>query len=150
MELSEYLTNDLIFHLSDNIRSRDEAIRFLADQCAHKKILDNEEVFYQAIQERESLVSTGIGMGIAIPHAKLDTLENFFVLIAIHKQGIEWKSLDGELVHLIFLIGGPSQQQTEYLKLLSSLTLFLKNEKHRNRLLETASKEGVFQLFQTH
>jgi len=70
--------------------------------------------------EREKIVSTGIGMGVAIPHAKLTSVEDFFIAIGILSKGVQWNALDGGPVRLIFMIGGPDDKQTAYLQILSS------------------------------
>ena len=62
---------------------------------------------------------TGIGIGVAIPHAKLEGYSDFFIAIGVQKKkGIDWNALDGSDVKLIFMIGGPENKQTEYLKIL--------------------------------
>ncbi len=62
--------------------------------------------------EREKIVSTGIGMGVAIPTPKLNSVEDFFIAIAVLTHGVEWNALDGGPVRLIFMIGGPDDKQT--------------------------------------
>ncbi len=67
--------------------------------------LQDKEKFLFSILERERIVSTGIGIGVAIPHAKISGNAGFFVAIGIQKKGgIDWNALDGSLVHLIFMI----------------------------------------------
>jgi nitrogen PTS system EIIA component len=113
---------------------------------AHKK-LNNKEAFYKAILERENLVSTGIGMGVAIPHAKLPEYETFFIAIAIHRKGVDWDSIDSLPVRIIFMIGGPDDRQTEYLQILSRLTLAIKDEERRKKMLQLSSQEEIINLF---
>lgn len=109
--------------------------------------LKNRQEFYQAILDREKLVSTGIGMGVAIPHAKLATYTDFFIAIAILPKGVDWRALDGAPVRLVFMIGGPSDKQTEYLQILSSLTGALKDEERRKKLLTLNSPPDIIKLF---
>jgi PTS system nitrogen regulatory IIA component len=71
----------------------------------------------------------------------------FFIAIAISKKGIDWNALDNAAVRLIFMIGGPEGKQTEYLQLLSSLTMAIKDEDIRKKLLTLNSKEAIIQLF---
>jgi PTS system nitrogen regulatory IIA component len=87
-------------------------------------------------------------LGVAIPHAKLTGYEEFFIAIGIQGgRGIEWNSLDGSQVHLIFMIGGPDNRQTEYLKILSRLTMAIKELDRRKALLKATSAKQVIDLF---
>lgn len=113
---------------------------------ATKKIKD-KDTFFQAIIDRETIVSTGIGMGVAIPHAKLPAYDDFFISIGILSEGVDWNSLDGAPVRIVFLIGGPDDKQTEYLQILSSLTAAIKDEERRKKMLTLKSPEGIVKLF---
>ena len=81
----------------------------------------NAQAGFGSHVKREKIVSTGIGMGVAIPHAKLPSFDRFFLAVGLQKvkDGIDWDALDGAPVRLIFMIGGPANQQTDYLKILS-------------------------------
>lgn len=143
--LQNYLDPNLCTFLDAD--SRDEALSFLVNLLAfHGKVKD-PQAFYKAIIQREEMVSTGIGMGIAVPHAKLAEFDSFFVAIGLHPRGIPWGSLDGIPVRLIFMIGGPENQQTEYLKLLSALTYALKNEERRKKILQLKEAEEIMAIF---
>lgn len=144
-EVASYMDPDLVFFLDSP--TREAAIQALIDGLDAKGKLRNKELFTQAIFARESLVSTAIGMGIAIPHAKLTGYEEFFIAIGILSKGVDWKALDHLPVRLIFLIGGPEHKQTEYLKLLSGLTLLIKNDEIRKKMLALNSPMDIIELF---
>ena len=127
--------------------NRDEAFQILIKELKNKGKLQDEKQFFEAILKREKIVSTGIGMGVAIPHAKLEEFNEFFIAIGIQKEGIEWDAVDKLPVKIIFLIGGPIDQQTEYLKILSSLTTAIKDEERLKKLLNVKTKEDVISLF---
>ncbi len=144
--ISNYLDERLVLFL--NADSRDDALAQLIQVLEKEGKLKNVKVFHDAILEREKIVSTGIGLGVAIPHAKLQGYEDFFIAIGIQrKKGIEWNALDGAPVRLIFMIGGPDNRQTEYLKILSHLTMAIKNEERRKKLLKTFDTAEVISLF---
>lgn len=146
MKFSEYLDPSLVTLL--DATSRDEAIDTLIHLLEGEKKLPNKALFRKAIFHREDLVSTGIGMGVAIPHAKMDGLSDFFIAIGIQqKKGLEWNALDKAPVRLIFMIGGPENKQTEYLKILSQLTSAIREVELRKALLQATSKEDVLKLF---
>ncbi len=141
-----YLQEDLILFLEEH--TRDGAIAKLIDLLDGKGKLEDKQIFHDAIMEREKIVSTGIGIGVAIPHAKLQGYEDFFIAVGIQKkQGIDWNALDGSLVRIIFLIGGPDHKQTEYLKILSCLTQAIREEERRKKILQSPGAMDVLQLF---
>ncbi|NGX45342.1 MAG: PTS system fructose-specific EIIABC component [Chlamydiae bacterium] len=145
--ISKYLDEQLVVFLK--AESQSQALEGLIDRLDACGKLQDKEPFKQAIVARERLVSTGIGIGVAIPHAKLEGYENFFIAIGIQKSpGIEWNSLDGMPVNIIFMIGGPENRQTEYLRILSLLTHAIKNEERRKQLLKAVSAEEVLAVFQ--
>ncbi len=146
MTISNYLDESLVVFL--NADSQSEALGQMVGVLEKAGKLKNPKVFHDAILEREKIVSTGIGLGVSIPHAKLQGYNDFFIAIGIQaKKGIEWNALDGAPVHLIFMIGGPENKQTEYLRILSHLTMAIKNEERRKKLLKTYEARDVIALF---
>lgn len=143
--LSAYIKRDLILFL--DATTRDESIEVLVEKLRETGTITNPVEFYQAILEREKLVSTGIGMGVALPHAKMESCPKFFIALGILSKGVNWKAIDHAPVRLVFIIGGPDDKQTEYLQILSSLTQFVKNEEIRKKLLTLNSKEAIMDLF---
>lgn len=146
MKVYDYLNAKLVFFL--DVESKDDALTQIVDKTVEGINLPEGERFKKAIFDREKIVSTGIGMGVAIPHAKLTAYDDFFISVAILKTGIEWNALDGTPVRLIFLIGGPDDKQTEYLKILSSLTGVLRDEELRKNLIGASSGKEVMSLFE--
>ena len=143
--ISQYMEEDLILFI--NASTRDEAIECLINQLKSTSRIPNPDAFHQAILDREKLVSTGIGMGTAIPHAKMENFRSFFICLGILSKGVDWKAIDDAPVRLIFMIGGPDDKQTEYLQILSRLTQFIKNESIRKKLLTLNSKAAIMGLF---
>lgn len=149
MLISDYLDSRLTTFL--DVETRDEAIDALVDLLDKEDHLPNKELFRKAIYDRESLVSTGIGMGVAIPHAKLKNFSDFHIAVGIQqKKGIDWNALDKAPVRLIFLIAGPDDRQNEYLQILSLLTSAIRDVDLRKKLLSASSPEEVFDLFSTY
>ncbi len=144
--ISSYLDERLIVFLEEE--TRDDAIACLIEQLDCEGMLFNKHAFHTAILDREKIAPTGIGIGVAIPHAKMPECLDFFIAVGIQKtRGIEWDALDGSLVRLIFMIGGPDNKQTEYLKILSRLTHAIKDEERRRKLLKCTSVPEVLDLF---
>lgn len=144
--ISSYLDENLVVFLDEE--NRDSVIEKLVDKLANAGKLTDQSAFHTAIMDRERIVSTGIGIGVAIPHAKLPEYSDFFIAIGIQRQkGVEWNALDGSAVRLIFMIGGPDHKQTEYLRILSRLTQAIKDETRRKKLLKALSQSEVIELF---
>ncbi len=147
MAISKYLDEQLVAFLE--VAERNLAIEAIIAMLGKVGKLRDPEAFRSAILEREKIVSTGIGMGVAIPHAKLHGYNDFFIAIGIQeKKGIEWNALDGAPVHLIFMIGGPEKSQAEYLHILSDLTTAIKDSERRKKILRSIRPEQVIQLFE--
>lgn len=146
MKVYNYLNDNLVFFL--DAESKDDVLNQLVQMTVEGIDLPEGDRFCKAIFDREKIVSTGIGMGVAIPHAKLTAYDDFFIAIAILKSGIDWNALDGAPVRLIFLIGGPDDKQTEYLKILSTLTGTLRDEELRKNLIGSTSAKEVMNLFE--
>lgn len=146
IKIAKYLDPNLVAFL--DVDSRDEAIQVLVDKIYRAGKLKDKYSFYEAIIEREKIVSTGIGMGAAIPHAKLSSYDDFFIAVGILRKGLDWKALDGSPVRVIFLIGGPDDKQTEYLQILSRLTQAIKDEQIRKKLLTLNSPKDIIELFE--
>jgi PTS system nitrogen regulatory IIA component len=143
--LSSYMKPDLIVFLDATMR--DEAIQTLVDTLGTTNTVSDAKAFNQAILDREKLVSTGIGMGVALPHAKMEICHSFFICLGILNKGVNWKAIDNAPVRIVFMIGGPDDKQTEYLQILSNLTQFIKKEDIRKKLLTLNSKEAIMELF---
>jgi len=122
--------------------SKEEVLRTLCELSRGK--VGDSELFLEAVFQREAIMSTGLGMGVAFPHVKIPSIPEFFITIGIIRgDGAEWNSFDGKPVNAVFLIGGPDGQQTRYLGILSKLSLIVKNELVRNRLFAAAAPEDV-------
>lgn len=146
MSITEYLDDRLVVFLQSDAQLG--AIDELIEALDRSHTLKDKEPFRQAILNREKIISTGIGLGVAVPHAKLPGYEEFFIAIGVREgEGIEWNSLDGSQVHLIFMIGGPDNRQTEYLNILSRLTMAIKDSDRRKALLKATSAKQVIDLF---
>jgi nitrogen PTS system EIIA component len=148
MIITEYMNKEWITSLKAN--NRNDALKQLVDLLYRSHQISDPEAFYNAIIERESIVSTGIGMGIAIPHAKLSHYKEFFIAIGILDKPVDWNALDSAPVRYIFLIGGPDDKQTEYLQILSYLTQAIKSEEKRKQLQNFSSPEKIIELFNTN
>lgn len=124
--------------------SKKEALREISMAIAKgHQVLDGDGVF-NALLEREALGSTGIGDGIAIPHAKMDCLLETIVFFARSKKGVHFDAHDSHPVHLFFVMLAPSGTATSYLANLAKLSRFLKSETVRSQLLQAGEPEELY------
>jgi len=145
IHLSDYLSLNRI--LFSGAPTKDDVIEELIKVSREDGKVENSEQFKNALHKRESIMSTGIGYGVAIPHVKLGIIEEFFVTIFIHKKGVHWESIDNKPVHFIMLIAGPENQQEKYLRILAKLMLVIKKPENRMKLLQCNTKYDVFNIF---
>jgi PTS system nitrogen regulatory IIA component len=112
-----------------------------------KKIKKTDEII-NVILEREKLGSTGIGQGVAIPHGKIDVLREQMGVLGISHKGIEFNSLDGELVHIVFLLVGPVEVAGQHLKALSRISRLFKDKFLRQTIKGAKTTEDVVKIIQ--
>jgi PTS system nitrogen regulatory IIA component len=128
-----------------------EAIKQIIDSTCSSLSSEELQSFHKALLTREEVLSTSIGMGIAIPHARLEMFDNFFLALGIHRGGIYWPgAIDHLPVRLIFLLGGSPYQQTGFLQMLSSISATMKQHSSiYHALLNLESPQEVMQLLLT-
>lgn len=98
------------------------------------------------LMERESLGSTGIGGGIAIPHGKLDAVESVTVGFGLSRKGIDYNSLDNRPVHIFFLLLTPENSTGGHLKVLAQISKLLKMDHFKERLKSAGSVEEIYEI----
>lgn len=127
-----------------------DTIEVLTENAINNQKIKDKESFKNAVLEREELVSTGIGLGVALPHTKAKDIEEFFIVIGINKEGIDWDAIDRNPVGIVFLIGGPEAEdsQKEYLQIVSKLMLLIKNKERRISLLNSENAQEIADIFE--
>ena len=127
-----------------------DTIEVLTENTINNQKIKDKESFKNAVLEREELVSTGIGLGVALPHTKSKDIEEFFIVIGINKEGIDWDAIDRNPVGIVFLIGGPEAEdsQKEYLQIVSNLMLLIKNKERRISLLNSENAQEIADIFE--
>ena len=126
---------------------KDDVINELVDLLkGDERIIDLEEV-RKCVFEREEKMSTGVGKGFAIPHGKTNSVTDILAAFGKSETPIEYNSLDGEPVHLIFLLVGKENLVAKHIKLLSRISRLMNNEEFRKKLINANSKESVLKIF---
>ncbi|MHC4788170.1 MAG: PTS sugar transporter subunit IIA, partial [Planctomycetota bacterium] len=124
--------------------------RALLDQLAACEALPGALVgeALEAILERERLGSTAIGRGVAVPHARVEDLARVVVAFGYSAEGIEFKSLDGELVHQVFLVVAPKDGADEYLDSMERITRLVQNQDFRRFVSQARASGEVIRLIE--
>lgn len=144
LQISDFIDESRIRDLeSDN---KTDALNEMIDLISSSTNIKDIIAFKKAIFKRESLMSTGIGLNIAIPHAKIPGCEDFVIAIGRIKKGIEYDSLDNKPVNLIFMIGASDKQDKEYIRLLSRLVLRLKDNLVIKELLKAKDQDEIYSI----
>jgi len=110
------------------------------------KVNDLEKV-RTAIHEREKEMSTGIGKGFAIPHGKTNAVNDVIVSFGKTTRGIDYEALDGNPVHLVFLLVGKVDLVSKYIKLLSRISRVMNKDDFREKLLNAITKNEIINIF---
>ncbi|OHD67728.1 MAG: hypothetical protein A2W19_16560 [Spirochaetes bacterium RBG_16_49_21] len=125
-----------------------KAIEELALVFTDSGVCDDVKLLIGALKEREEIMSTGIGFGIAIPHAKMQSVREMAFAIGISKGGIDFNSIDGEPIHLVILVAAGERQHKEYLRLLSNIMSIIKKDKVKENIINSSTSEEALKILQ--
>jgi len=139
--LAELLPPDRIAVL--NGRNKQEVIREMVTLISSSPLIKDPETVYKAVMDRERILSTGIGLGIAVPHARLDSVSDIVAAFGKTTLPIEYGSIDDEPVRIVVMIAAATRQQHDYIRALAKVTLFLKKDHVRGDLLAAETREEL-------
>ncbi|MBN8235426.1 PTS sugar transporter subunit IIA [Halobacillus kuroshimensis] len=142
MRITDLLTEETIV-LNMSASSKPEAIDELVDKLDEAGRLNDRGGFKKAIEDREGQSTTGIGDGIAIPHAKTNAVQNPAIAFGRSQEGLDYESLDGQPTHLFFMIAASEGANNTHLETLSRLSSFLMDNKFREQLEAAQTKEEI-------
>jgi len=143
MKIEEMLKPEYIIEALQSDKKRDVLLELLAPFLKNYQKLD-PEVTLSVLMEREKLGSTGIGEGIAIPHGKLAGLDNLIICFGRSAAGVDFNAMDGNPVHLFFLLLAPENSAGQHLKALAKISRMLKDSRFRVKLMEAKSRDDIF------
>ncbi len=123
-----------------------DVIDELASMLIAENYITEKDGFISSIMKRENHSTTGIGSGIAIPHAKCDFVKETTIAFGLSKAGVEFESLDDEKANIFFMIAAKSDAENEHLKILSYLARKLIDDDYREKVLNVTDKEELFEL----
>jgi fructose-specific phosphotransferase system IIA component len=142
----ESLVHVNLIDLSLNARTKDGVFHELALLLYQNQRIEHYQEFIEDIYERESLGTTGFGFGIAIPHAKSKYVKVPSVCFGRSEKGIEYDSIDGNPVYLVFMIAMPDTDSKQHLTTLAWLSRNLMHQSFRDQLLEANSSDQIIEI----
>ncbi|MGL5329651.1 MAG: PTS sugar transporter subunit IIA [Peptostreptococcaceae bacterium] len=126
--------------------NKDDVISEMINILDYNGCIKNNKKFKKDIYKREEQSNTGIGFGVAIPHAKSKYVKECTIGVGISKEGIEYGSIDGEKVNLMFMIAIEGNEQDLHLKALAALSRKLIHEEFREKLINASSSEEIYSI----
>ena len=134
--------------ISLELKAKDkmDAIDKLVDLVNNSGNLNDRLEYKEAIIARENQSTTGIGEGIAIPHAKTKAVKNACLAAAVSKKGVDYESFDGSLSNLFFMIAAPEGANNTHLEVLSRLSTILMDEEFREKLMNAQNVDEFLNL----
>ena len=143
MKLTDILVRDACL-VDVRGKTKPEVLRELSDALVGAvPALDRAEL-YAMLVEREKLGSTAMGDGIAIPHARVESLDRVLAVFGLSRGGVDFDSLDGQPTHLFFLLVAPGREGSAHLLLLARLSRLLGIDAFRARLREVGTTDELF------
>jgi fructose PTS system EIIBC or EIIC component len=147
MNLSAF-TQPKLIDLSIEAKDKRDALSRMVKLLAGSPDITDERVLLEDVLAREELVTTGVGSGVAFPHAKSDAVKNVVFAFGRTSEGVDFAALDSQPVRLIFVIGAPREAEPSgvYLNLMARLSFLMKDEANRKALLEAKNVRDVFSI----
>ncbi len=144
MSLRELIRKDCI-ELDAPATEKTEIIRSMARRLADSGVVSDPEGVTRSLLERERVMSTGIGGGVAIPHAQNPAVQSLAVSLLRPSKGVDFESLDEKPVRLVFMIVGP-EERGGFIRILARISRLLYSGHLQTRLLEAKTPDDVLQI----
>lgn len=144
-DLKHLISSDRV--LITNFSNKRDILTALINNLSQAPQVRDPEELGKTIWDREKLMSTGIGLGIGIPHVRIYSVSDIAVSIAVNKLDImDYQSLDKAPVRIVFMVAAAYNQHTEYLKLLASISALLKEDVFRDKLLAAEDPKQIYSM----
>ena len=140
MLLTELLTADRV-RVPLGSRTKNDVLRELVELAASSRDAGAVESMLAAVRDREQVLSTGIGGGVAIPHGKTPHIEQLVLAAGVAPRAIDFDALDGQPVQLFFLLVGPESASGAHVKVLSRISRLLRRDRLRSELIAAQTSD---------
>lgn len=128
----------------DGFSGKSACLEYLATLLAESGALSFPDRFLAAVKGREEIMSTGIGKGVAIPHARDLTVNSLKIAVCLIREPLEFQSVDELPVQLVFMIAVPQSSNKEYMRILRSLSEYLRQSENRAILLNSTQETELY------
>ncbi|TXH29473.1 MAG: PTS sugar transporter subunit IIA [Elusimicrobia bacterium] len=145
MKLASLLSNDVVV-VDLAAQTKKDVLAELCGVLGKAGKLPDAAAMVRALLEREALGSTGIGAGVAIPHGKAANVPGQAAALGISKRGVAFEALDGEPVHIVFLLVAPTEAAGDHLKALAKISRLLKDKFFRQSLRDAKTAEAALKI----
>jgi len=144
MNIEKILLSECI-EISSQKEDKNSILKKISNLAKKNPALNNitEEVIFKALKDREDMGSTAISSRIAIPHCRMDGIDDFVVGLFISKEGIEFDAIDKKDTLVFVFIIAPANQQKEHVRLLSYISQYLRKDENISRLINAKDKENI-------
>lgn len=145
MQLADVLTKNRVF-LNFTAESKDQSIEKFISLLEESGSIKDPAVLKDALFEREKLGTTGVGFGIAMPHARSGSIKDLTVAFFRSEKGFDFKAIDGAPVQIVFLLLAPISSGGPYLKLLAKISRLLRSDDFKKSLLDAKDEDEIIQI----
>ena len=144
-KIADYINEETV-NLDLKSKVKNMVIKELYGAIKDLDSIKNKELGLSDIYAREELGSTGIGKGVALPHAKTKAVDELIITFGISKNGVSYNSMDGEDVNIFFMFLCPEKKTQEYLKVLARISRLIRDEKFVHNLVKADSNEEIIKI----
>lgn len=145
MNLAEYIHKEQIIE-ELSARTKNEVLAELINPLTEKYSFLNHDDVYEVLLTRENLGTTGIGDGVAIPHGKLEHLNQVLLVAARSRPGVDFAALDHKPVHIFFLVLAPEKSAGRHLKILAFISRMLQDQAFRDAYMRARDRDELWNL----
>lgn len=142
MHISQFLTPESVA-VGIDAADKDAFIKKVVSLLEGRPEIQDLKEVERSVLEREWLMSTGVGKGLALPHAKTKAVSGTVAALVVTKAPVPWESIDGESVRLVFLLVGVPDAKSEHVKILSRISRIMNRDAVRKQLAEASSSEEL-------
>lgn len=146
MKLTDYLKEEFIIARMD-AKDKESLINGLLNKFSNDKRIKDFDKVSNEVFEREKILSTGVGKGFALPHAKTDAVEDIVAAFCTVNEPVDYQALDDQPVNLVFLLVGKDTMASQHIKILSRISRMMSKDEFRESLLKAQTSKEIFDLF---
>ena len=129
--------------------TKEDIITELVDSLEVGEVIRDRDKVLEAVLEREKIMSTGIGDGIAIPHGKSEAVIKLAAALGTQRRGVDFEALDGEPAYVFFLLVSPANVSGPHIKALARISRLLKNDDFKKRLVAASTTEEIVSVIES-